>query len=234
MINSDKFQNNNFELPIAITPSEIELPAPFSFAVSTAAASSAAAAGSGSWIPPYPVSTPKPVYHRVDSLVSSVPVKGSGYTVIGQVNVRTLPSVYAPRATTIRRSGTTVKVLEEALNSAGQTWYAVKLQSGVLGYIRGDLLRVDIVYVNEEETAPHPVITPAPTPAAAVTPEVIYMLATPAPTPTPIIIYVQPDMLTTPAPEVTPEVIYITPEPTPVPPVSAPAVTRQPTAGASF
>ena len=128
-----------------------------------------------------------------------------------------------------------MKVLEEALNSAGQTWYAVKLQSGVLGYIRGDLLRVDIVYVSEEDPAPAPVIPPAPTPVAAVTPEVIYMLATPAPTPTPIIIYVQPDMLSTPAPEVTPEVIYITPEPTAEPPVSSPAkVTKQPTAGASF
>ena len=173
-------------------------------------------------IPPYPVSTPKPVYHRVDSLVDSIPVKGSGYTVMGQVNVRTLPSVYAPRATTIRRSGTTVKVMEEVQNSAGQTWYAVKLQSGVMGYIRGDLLHVDIVYVTEEEA------TPSPMPA--VTPEVIYMLATPAPTPTPIIIYIQQELVSTPAPEVTPEVIYITPEPTPVPTPTPVYATPEPTA----
>ena len=138
---------------------------------------------------------------------------------MGRVNVRTLPSVYAPRATTISRSGTTVTVMEEVQNSAGQTWYAVKLQNGVMGYIRGDLLHVDIVYVYEE---------PASVYAAAVTPEVIYMLATPAPTPTPVIIYIQQEQLTTPAPEVTPQIIYITPEPTPVPTPTPVYVTQAP------
>ena len=139
---------------------------------------------------------------------------------MGQVNVRTLPSVYAPRATTIRRSGTTVTVMEEVQNSAGQTWYAVKLQNGVMGYIRGDLLRVDIVYAAED---------PTPSPMPVVTPEIIYMLATPAPTPTPIIIYIQRELVTTPAPEVTPEVIYITPEPTPAPTPTPVYVTPDPT-----
>ncbi len=99
------------------------------------------------------------------------------------------------------------------MNSSGQTWYAVKLANGIMGYIRSDLLRVDIRPVEAKVEVVY--LTPEPTPAPAVTPEVIYVLADPDPTPTPIVIYVQREQLA----EVTPEVIYVNPEPasTPIP-----------------
>ena len=132
---------------------------------------------------------------------------------MSRVNVRVLASIYSACVTTIRSSGTVVTVMEEVVNSSGQTWYAVKLANGMMGYIRGDLLRVEVEPVN---AAPEVVyLTLEPSPVPAVTPEVIYVLADPDPTPTPVIIYVQREQLA----EVTPEVVYATPAPdtTPIP-----------------
>ena len=77
---------------------------------------------------------------------------------MGRVNVRTLASVHSGQVIQIRNAGTEVEVNAEVLNSAGETWYAVKLYSGYTGYIRADLLRVDI----------EPVRAAVPEPAASV------------------------------------------------------------------
>lgn len=69
--------------------------------------------------------------------------------------------------TRILQAGTEVEVTAEVLNSAGETWYAVKLYSGYVGYIRGDLLRVDIVPAEEETPAQAPAQAPAAAPVQA-------------------------------------------------------------------
>ena len=69
------------------------------------------------------------------------------------------------------------------MNSSGQTWYAVKLANGIMGYIRSDLLRVDIRPVEAKVEVVY--ITPEPSPTPAATPEVIYVNPEPAPTPIP-------------------------------------------------
>ena len=52
----------------------------------------------------------------------------------------------------IRNANTEMEVTAEVLNSSGETWYAVRLYSGLVGYIRGDLLRVDIQPVQTVST----------------------------------------------------------------------------------
>lgn len=169
--------------------------------------------------------------HRTESILSSVEVTGTGFTLLNQVNVRSMPSVYSGRVTRIRSAGTEVIVTAVAKNSSGEYWYAVQLYSGLLGYIRSDLLQADIEEKREkpEEKAaptpeatpvptPEPTATPAPTPEPTATPEptplVIYIVTSPAApepslqaTPTPILVYITPEP--TPAPEITPQVIYV-------------------------
>ena len=161
-----------------------------------AAAGAGAGAGAG-WPYPYPVPVPVPtktkvVVYKTETIVRTTAVIGEGYTVMHKVNVRSLPSIYSTRVATIKRAGTVVEITEEVLNSSGEIWYAVKLLNGTMGYIRGDLLRVDITPVIETAAEP--------------TPEVVYVSTGARPTPTPQIIYV------TPPPEdaePTPQVIYV-------------------------
>lgn len=183
--------------------------------------------------------------HRTESILSSVEVTGTGFTLLNQVNVRSMPSVYSGRVTRIRSAGTEVIVTAVAKNSSGEYWYAVQLYSGLLGYIRSDLLQADIEEKREkpEEKAaptpeatpvptPEPTATPAPTPEPTATPAPTpEPTATPAPTPeptatpepTPLVIYIvtspaapEPSLQATP----TPILVYITPEPTPAPEIT--------------
>ena len=79
---------------------------------------------------------------------------GKGWTTIGKVNVRAMASVRGAWITRIRYAGTEVEVTAQVINSSGETWYAVRLYSGLVGYIRGDLLRVDIKPVESAASEP--------------------------------------------------------------------------------
>ena len=70
---------------------------------------------------------------------------------IGKVNLRAMASVRAAWVSRIRYANTEVEVTAQVINSSGETWYAVRLYSGLVGYIRGDLLRVDIQPVQAEQ-----------------------------------------------------------------------------------
>ena len=48
------------------------------------------------------------------------------------------------------------------INSSGETWYAVRLYSGLVGYIRGDLLRVDIQPVQVQAAEPEVIVRQSP------------------------------------------------------------------------
>ena len=164
------------------------------------------------WWPVAP-STPKPktTTRQAETVRESTDATGTGITLKDKVNVRSLPSVYATRVACLRTAGTIVDVTAVVINTSGAQWYAVTLQSGTLGYIRSDLLRVELGKTAATEVTPQIVyVTPEP----EVTPEVIYVTPPPAaaPTPTPIIVYVTPEPDTVSAPdsdsEPTPQTIY--------------------------
>ena len=161
-------------------------------------------------IPPTP--KPRTVTRQAETVRESTDAKGEGITLKNKVNVRSLPSVYATRVACLRTAGTLVDVTAVVINTAGAQWYAVTLQSGTLGYIRSDLLRVELDKTAASESAPQIVyVTSEP----EVTPEIIYVTPAPAavPTPTPIIVYVTPEpgmgSALVPDTEPTPQTIYI-------------------------
>ena len=80
----------------------------------------------------------------MESIIRTTPVTGRGWTTISKVNVRTIASVRGGWVTRILQASTEVEVTAEVMNSSGEIWYAVRLYQGYVGYIRGDLLRVDI------------------------------------------------------------------------------------------
>ena len=108
-------------------------------------------------------------------------VTGKGWTTITRVNVRTMPSTRAGLVMQIKSAGTEVQVTAQVLNSSGETWYAVKLYQGYVGYIRADLLRVEIT---QEQAEPHrdtadEVIINTVKEKTNVTPRVIYIIVDP-------------------------------------------------------
>ena len=107
----------------------------------------------------------------MESIIKSTPVTGKGWTVIQKVNVRSMASVYSGWITQIRYPGSEVEVTAEVINSSGETWYEVRLYLGYVGYIRGNLLRVNIVPV---EPVVEQVIIQAP--PKTETPKVIYVV----------------------------------------------------------
>ncbi len=114
---------------------------------SAASSSSSSFAGPG-W--PWPPAPPAPKRQsprrcvQVDSIIKSEDVTGIGWTRISKVNVRSLASTKASRVRQLHSAGTEVMVTAEVLNSAGEKWYGVKLYSGYVGYIRADLLTVQL------------------------------------------------------------------------------------------
>ena len=195
-----------------------------------------------SWSEPDPVSCSYPwwevnppvvtktrvVVRQAETLVESTPAEGWCYTAIKKVNVRSQPSIYATRVTSIRSAGTEFFVTARVKNSSGEIWYAVQLANGTLGYIRSDLLNTDHVillgdpYAYEadvstrtaaaSESASEAINIASPAAVPAPTPQVIYIVTEPSdqPTPTPIVVYMTPEP---PAayPENTPPVIYVNP-----------------------
>ena len=106
----------------------------------------------------------------MESIIKSTPVTGKGWTTIQKVNVRAMASIYSSWVTQIRYAGSEVEVTAEVINSSGETWYAVRLYQGYIGYIRGNLLRVNITPL---ETLAEPVIIQAP--QKTETPRIIYV-----------------------------------------------------------
>jgi len=112
--------------------------------------------------------------------VQSTDVCGKGWTVISKVNVRTMPSTRAGQVFQIRNPGTEVMVTSQVMNSSGETWYGVKLYQGYVGYIRGDLLRVEITPQEALglDAADQSIITTVQQ-KTNVTPQVIYIIVDP-------------------------------------------------------
>ena len=179
-------------------------------------------------INPPVVTKTRVVVRQAETLVESTPAEGWCYTAIKKVNVRSQPSIYATRVTSIRSAGTEFFVTARVKNSSGEIWYAVQLANGTLGYIRSDLLNTDHVillgdpYAYEtdvstrtaaaSESASEAINIASPAAVPAPTPQVIYIVTEPSaqPTPTPIVVYMTPEP---PAayPENTPQVIYVNP-----------------------
>ncbi len=170
----------------------------------------------------------KVVYRQAETLVESIPAEGYCYTAIKRVNVRSQPSIYASKVTTIKAAGTEFIVTARAKNSSGEIWYAVQLTNGTLGYIRSDLLNTDHVilmgdpYAYESYVGNRPASAPEsastiiniakPAEVEAAEPKVLWVTAPPQATPTPILVYVTPEPAAR-GPEVTPQIIYVTPAP---------------------
>ena len=108
----------------------------------------------------------------MESIIKSTPVTGKGWTVIQKVNVRAMASIYSSWVTQIRYAGSEVEVTAEVINSSGETWYEVRLYQGYIGYIRGNLLRVNITPVEVLESEPVIIQTPKKTE----TPRIIYVV----------------------------------------------------------
>ena len=110
----------------------------------------------------------------MESFIRYTEVTGKGWTLISKVNVRTLASVYSKWVTQIRSAGTEVEVTAEVMNSSGEIWYAVKLYQGYVGYIRGDLLRVNVEPV--EKTEAEQVVIQTVKQQTSQSPRVIYVV----------------------------------------------------------
>ncbi len=101
---------------------------------------------------PWPPVPPAPSHHSSGSsssapaeyIVKCKDVTGKGWTLIAKVNVRALPSTRASLVRQISSPSTEVMITSEVINSSGEKWYGVKLYSGYVGYIRADLLRVEL------------------------------------------------------------------------------------------
>jgi len=163
---------------------------------------------------PVVVTKTRVVVREPETLIESIPAEGYCYTAIKQVNVRSLPSIYATKVKTIKAARTEFAVTARVKNSSGEIWYAVRLANGTLGYIRSDLVNTDHVillddpYAYEGEIYTRPaaasesasdvinIVAPAaaPSPVPQVTPQVIYVVVEPSveATPTPMIVYVTP------------------------------------------
>ena len=163
---------------------------------STSASSSSSSSSVGPvwpW-PPAPPAPPAPRRHsprrcvQVDSIIESEDVTGIGWTTISKVNVRSLASTKASRVRQLRSASTEVMVTAEVLNSAGEKWYGVKLYSGYVGYIRADLLRVQL---DEKETAP--AAASEPLSANTNSRKVIYVIVEPVKEKEQEIVYITPE-----------------------------------------
>lgn len=111
------------------------------------------------------------------------------------MNVRALPSTKASLVRQISSASTEVIITSDVTNSAGERWYGVRLYSGYVGYIRSDLLRVEL-----DKTEAVAVAVPTSTVAsktAGKSHKVIYVIVEP---------------VEEEEKEEEPEIIYLTPE----------------------
>ena len=176
---------------------------------SSSSSSSSSSSGGGTYIEPLdpwlPWPPPQPSSHRkssgsskaVESIIRTEEVTGKGWTLISKVNVRTMPSIAAGQVVQIRNAGTEVMVTAEVLNSSGETWYAVKLYQGYVGYIRSDLLRVEVTEEMPKDKADETIVTTVKNKTNG-SPKVIYVIVEPTQAPKEEeeetqIIYITPD-----------------------------------------
>ena len=162
--------------------------------------------------PPRVVTKTRVVVREPETLIESIPAEGYCYTAIKQVNVRSLPSIYATKVKTIRAARTEFIVTARVKNSSGEIWYAVQLANGTLGYIRSDLVNTDHVILLGDPYSYEQNVNTRPAAASESASDVVNILtpaAVAAPTPQVIYVVVQPSAETTP----TPMVVYVTPEP---------------------
>ena len=159
---------------------------------------------------PWPPVPPAPSHHSSGSsssapaeyIVKCEEVTGKGWTLISKVNVRALASTRASLVRQISSPSTEVMITSEVINSSGEKWYGVKLYSGYVGYIRADLLRVELE--KTEEAAAVKTSSAASSKAGASVPaasgrRIIYVI-------------VEPAAEETKEAEQEPEIIYLTPE----------------------
>ena len=176
---------------------------------SSSSSSSGSSSGSGTFVDPadpWPLWPPaQPSSHKkssgssktVESIIRTEEVTGKGWTLISKVNVRTMPSIAAGQVVQIRSAGTEVIVTGKALNSSGETWYAVKMYQGYVGYIRSDLLRVEVTEEIPKDTADETIVTTIKNKTNG-SPKVIYVIVEPTQAPKEEeeetqIIYITPD-----------------------------------------
>ena len=100
--------------------------------------------------------------------VPEIPEGGvAAWTNTNAVYLRSEPTTACKSLTTVKKSGTAVLVTSAVLQEDGYIWYGVTYKSHV-GYIRGDLLKLDMSAIptgTPVPTAPPaPVVTPAPEP----------------------------------------------------------------------
>ena len=102
--------------------------------------------------------------------VPEIPEGGvAAWTNTKAVYLRSEPTTASKSLTTVKKAGTAVLVTSAALEADGYIWYGVTYNNKV-GYIRGDLLNLDLSAI--PTPTPAPVVTPAPT-VAPVIPEVM-------------------------------------------------------------
>ena len=156
----------------------------------------------GPWLPVPP--KPSGSGHRssgsssvTETIIQSEDVTGKGWTLRNKVNVRSMPSTKAGLVIQISSVSTEVMVNAKVLNSKGETWYAVKLYQGYVGYIRGDLLRVELTEETpKKDEADETIVSTIKTKTNG-SPKIVYVIVEPT---------------VTEEPEEETQVIYITPE----------------------
>lgn len=93
--------------------------------------------------------------------VPEIPEGGvAAWTNVNAVYMRSEPTTASKSLTTIKKAGTAVMVTSAEMQGDGYIWYGVTYNNKV-GYIRGDLLNLDLSAI--PTPTPVPVVTPAPT-----------------------------------------------------------------------
>lgn len=88
----------------------------------------------------------------------------AAWTNTNAVYMRSEPTTASQRVTTVKKPGTALLVISAEMQGDGYVWYGVEYGK-YEGYIRGDLLDLDMAAVSFPADAPEttPVVTPAPT-----------------------------------------------------------------------
>lgn len=87
----------------------------------------------------------------------------AAWTNTNAVYLRKEPTIASKALTTVKKSGTAVLVTSAQKQEDGYIWYGVSYKSHA-GYIRGDLLKLDMAAIPTATPAPTPVPTPTPAP----------------------------------------------------------------------
>ena len=86
-------------------------------------------------------------FYYVGTSTGTIDSNNDNWTTTGTVNLRSGPSTSYGIITSIS-SGTPMQILQAASEPDGYTWYNVQLSSSQVGYIRGDLITLDVNLVS--------------------------------------------------------------------------------------